>query len=254
MDVEGFLRLLVPNEHVEPFLDSKPNNLPPRCSPAYNRLLREADIPLRKAFANASVRFTHFIRIADDVHVDLAWAALCRGAAVVCHDAQETVDIVIPVVYNRDKRMFKQEITAIFIRCKLRTGRHTPTAGTDAGSIRFFGSGQLPYIAVTMDLGEGQAEIEYPPQPASTSGGIPEILSEVHPRYAIAVRGCSSHVYAAVDPEEETLYWKLLGNSMLAKHARRGIDNLDAVRRLMPLWSSGEASLDWVERGTGGQV
>ena len=75
---------------------------------------------LDKAFLNASVRFTHFIRTTDDVDVNFAWAALCRGTAIICRDVQEAVDLVIPVVFNRDNRIVKENITGTFIRCKLR--------------------------------------------------------------------------------------------------------------------------------------
>jgi hypothetical protein len=247
VDMEIFLRALIPNEHVEYFLDSKPINLPSSSSATDSRLLQELDIPLRRVFLNASIRFTHFIQTTDDVHVDTAWAALCRGAAILCHHAQEAVDLVIPVVLNRDNRIVKDEITAVFVRCKLRP-RHPPlTSDIDVDSIQFFGSGQLPYVAITMDLGEDQDEVEYPTQPTWSSSEIPDQLSEVHPRYAIAIRGCSSRVYAAVDPEEEAHYKKLFGKNVLSEHTRQGKDNLDAVRRLAPLWVSGEASLGWVE-------
>ena len=99
-------------------LDSKPINIPSSISGFNGQPLQNVDIPLRKVLLNASVRFTHFIRTTDDMKVNFAWATLYRGAAIICHDVQ--VDLVTPVVFNRDNRMVKEEITGTFVRCKLR--------------------------------------------------------------------------------------------------------------------------------------
>ena len=66
------------------------------------------------------------------------------------------------------------------------------------------------------------------------------------------IRGCSSRVYAIVDPEEEVHYKKLLGKGMISGHAWRTEENLDAVRRLVPLWAGGEASSGWLESDVDG--
>ena len=119
----------------------------------------------RKAFLNSSVRFTLSVRTIDHVDVDLAWAVLCRGAAIVCRDVQEAVDLVIQVVFNRDNRMVKEEITTIFVRCKLQSRGPPNTVDADPDSTQSFRSGQLPYITITMDLREDEDETEYPAQP-----------------------------------------------------------------------------------------
>jgi len=223
VDVEAFLRSLIPEEHVEPFLSFKPINLPSSSGSASDRVLPELDVPLCKAFSNASVRFTHFIQTTDDVHLDLAWTALCRGAATICNHAQQAVDLVIPVVLNRDNRMAKEDITAIFIKCKLQAGHSSPTLDTDVDSIRFFGPGRVPYITVTMDLGRDQGGVEYPPaRPVRSTKEPPNTLGDIHQRYSIAIRGCSNRVYAVIDPGEEALYKRLLGNDMLSDQPSAG--------------------------------
>ena len=149
--MEAFLRSPIPKEHIGHFLTSKPINLPSSSGSAGGRVLQEFDT-LSKAFSNASVRFTNFIQTTDDVHVDLAWTAICRGAAIICNHTQEAVDFVIPVALNRDNRMAKEEITAIFIKCKLQARCSSPTLDTGVDSIRFFGSRRVPCIPVTMEL------------------------------------------------------------------------------------------------------
>ena len=213
VDVEAFLRSLISKEHVENVLSSKPIDLPSSSGSA-----SDLDLPLRKAFSNASVRFTHFIQTTDDVHVDLARTALCRSAAIICKHIQEAVDLVIPVVLNRNSRMVKEEITAIFIKCKLQAGCSSPTLDIDLDSIRFFGPGRVPYIVVTMDLGKDHEEVEYSPaRPIWSTKEAPNTLDDTHPRYPIAIRGCSNRVYAVIDSGEEALYKKLLGNGMLSE-------------------------------------
>ena len=98
-----------------------------------------------------------------------------------------------------------------------------------------------------MELGENQDGVEYPAQLTWDEKEAPNALSDVHPRYAIAIRGCSNRVYAVIDPEEEELYKKLLGKGMLSERPWQEKDNIDAVCRLVPLWAEGEARMDWVE-------
>ena len=58
------------------------------------------------------------------------------------------------------------------------------------------------------------------------------------------IRGCSSRVYAIVDPEEEVHYKKLLGKDTISEHAWGTEENLDAVRRLVSLWAVGRQVWD----------
>ena len=74
--------------------------------------------------------------------------------------------------------------------------------------------------------------------------GEVDTLSEAHPRYTIMIRGCSSRVYAIVDPEEEVHYKKLLGKDMLSEHVWRTKENPDAIRQLVSLWAVGRPVWD----------
>jgi len=154
-----------------------------------------------------------FILAADDVHLGVAWAALCQGVAIICHHAQEAVDLVIPVVLNRGNRTIKEEISAVFVRCKLQNWCPPAALDTDADTVRLFEFGSLPYIAVIMDLREDKGEVEYP-VPVGSLRETPGTLSGVHPQCTIAIRGFSSYIYAPIDPAEGAPYRELLGNNM----------------------------------------
>ena len=247
VDVESFLRSLISREHVENFLNSKPGNISshPGSEDTHSQ---NSNITLREAFSSASIRFTHFIRTSDPIHISLTQAALCRGAAIMCHLTQEAVDFVVPVIMNRDNQMTKAEVTAIFVQCKLRKRRAPATLDIDADSIQFFESGQLPYIAVIMDLGGDTDEVKFREQAARQSPRNNHgTLDGVHPRYTVTIRGCSSRVYAAIDNGDEPRYQKLLGRDLYSELVRKSEANVDAVRRMVPLWAEGEASMGWVQ-------
>lgn len=96
---------------------------------------------LKDAFANAWVRFTHFVRASDDsaMSTAMAWMAATRGMAVIGWRNQAEVDVMIPIVLNKDAPISEQNVTVLLIQFKLRAQAGTVQKySIDANRIEVF--------------------------------------------------------------------------------------------------------------------
>ncbi|KAI0712742.1 hypothetical protein C8T65DRAFT_829273 [Cerioporus squamosus] len=90
-----FLKTLIGESYVEMCLASYPSQV---CKE------EDADIPLKDAFQDAFVYFTHFIRVKsfELVNREYLLLAISRGAAVICADNHSGIDLVIPVLFGTE--------------------------------------------------------------------------------------------------------------------------------------------------------
>ncbi|KAM6493391.1 hypothetical protein JOM56_011525 [Amanita muscaria] len=233
---------------------------------------------LKDAFENAVVRFTHFGKFVDDAATsrDAAHAAFFRSMAIMCHDTQESVDIIIPVLSTTGGVVCRHAITSILIQIK----RHVRPGGPrllpiDQSNVGFFPEDtlcecgrqprntelNLPYISFVLDL----AVQERPTDSATPATSTPRITPAVQPlvqgtaspehsslgkqpkhnRYAIYTRGLSP--YCSARPHKLLKYkWLLRMSNVLGDHPHQSPSHLSMVRRLKPFWARGEA-FDWIE-------
>lgn len=92
------------------------------------------------------------------------WVFFTRGAAVQCHDNQEGVDIVIPVVLDSAKPLGRYNMSAILLQVKnRRTGtkvnidaEHKSTQLFTDSDARDSSHSGRPYIAILLDIGVGR--------------------------------------------------------------------------------------------------
>lgn len=249
--VIGFMRSLVGNENY----DERIRN----CVPD-NRMGEAFD----DYFKNSVVRFTHFAQVDDDwgVTTDAAFAAFVRGLAIQCHPFQEGVNVVIPVLINKDKPVEEENITLLLISFKNRpmasnvrdVAIYAEQLGcfpeeSNAGGIR-------SYINLTMELGiqpPGPSGVNAP-TPQSTNNSPRRVRGSpsqkpVHPRYLIRIYGCSPTVYGVV--HDKDVYAHLLHSRPIFTEHPRGDPFVSAVRRLQPFFSMSPDGADhWVERDT----
>ncbi|KAF9557770.1 hypothetical protein CPC08DRAFT_710179, partial [Agrocybe pediades] len=75
------------------------------------------------AFKDSWVRFTHFVRGADDFVMtsSMAWLAMTRGMAMICSSSQEGIDVHIPVLLKKDKQISESNMSAILVRFESRS-------------------------------------------------------------------------------------------------------------------------------------
>ncbi|KAJ2918955.1 hypothetical protein MD484_g1413, partial [Candolleomyces efflorescens] len=202
---------------------------------------------LEDAFKNAWVRFTHFARGTDDsaMTTSMAWVAFVRGMAMVGWYSQDSVDLHIPVLLDKDRPISESNMTGILVQIKLRGPRSLRSkVSIDAGNLGYFpppGSPRessvpepdiqayrnRPYIALLMELGKttqgqrhssllGKGESLRPQKKhkskpsnssviASTAPTGMQDLITTHPRYSLFFYGRSHKIYRCVPDDEATL-------------------------------------------------
>ncbi|KAF8575276.1 hypothetical protein K439DRAFT_1665120 [Ramaria rubella] len=148
-----FIEELFTAEYAEEILDSRPENV-------------KSKVPLREAFKDARLRFTHFAKMADDTGTSTAamYAAFIRGMAIICMSTQRVVDVMLPVLLIDDP--LREEImTSLMIQLKRRGMEgNKATYIVDETTIQFFptasktrltgdDASNRPYITLVMDLG-----------------------------------------------------------------------------------------------------
>ena len=63
--------------------------------------------------------FNHFIKLRDRrvIKREYLWRLIVRGAAGICVDCQDGIDIIIPFLY-RDDTLQSNDVSALFIQSK----------------------------------------------------------------------------------------------------------------------------------------
>lgn len=146
VSVISFIEALFPHDDAQKILHSVPNN-------------NVADATqFRDAFKDAVVRFTHFGEMSDKAGTSAmsAYGAFLRGMAIVCRNCQRSVDIVIPVMLDRSKKLYESGITGILVKVKNRDEASSIAECQFAQEILPFyppGSRFRPWICLVMELG-----------------------------------------------------------------------------------------------------
>lgn len=135
-------------------------------------------LPLQEAFKEAYVRFTHWIKMADDLvtTTKAATAAFLRCAAIICRTNGPVVDMIIPILMW-DTVIGEWVISGILvqIKCRLRLGTVQAACQIHEEDIGFFSPleesqipdlgpkfektpsrpepSERPYIGLVMELG-----------------------------------------------------------------------------------------------------
>ncbi|KAF8992357.1 hypothetical protein BDQ17DRAFT_1332330 [Cyathus striatus] len=219
-----FLEALYTDEHINLILNHVPDN---RRSGSNSRRLREV-------FASSWIRFTHFDRTDYDDDVssfDILTAFVC-GVAIICTTRQvTTINIIIPVLLDKDKPLSESNMSAILIRTSSHdTVRRVAWYHIDEEEIGLFRDNTLerPYIRMVMDLGvrrpdpvthtkaNHQTENEraakrikiYDDHSDATPGETEHRIE--HPRYSIFAYGCKANVYRVIQPNDEPKFNSIL--------------------------------------------
>ncbi len=203
---------------------------------------------LETAFKDAYVYFTHFVRAKDGSVVTdrCALAALCRGMAFQCCPNQESIDIVISVVFKKslDEPLRPSDITFFAVQVKNKIDQSVVFVDLEklpvGEGVKVFSdsNSKIPYIVLVMELGSKKSGITCRSSPKHSSPR-PQTNEQrgKHPRYFITAHGSSENTYGVVDPEDAKLIAGLLDSEdVISEHPRDGIFG-EAVRALMPFWT-----------------
>ncbi|KAH9949216.1 hypothetical protein B0H21DRAFT_820225 [Amylocystis lapponica] len=155
----GFIQQLFPENHAELILSSPPCNV-------------DEAVPFREAFKHASVRFTHFDKVADDgcMNTQAMLGAFVRGMAFICRNGAPMIDFVVPVLLN-PKSIKERSMTAILVQVKRRDRRGQRNKNDiQAEKLALFASVDdktkvRPVITLVMELGVKEREQDVEPAP-----------------------------------------------------------------------------------------
>ncbi|PSR72343.1 hypothetical protein PHLCEN_2v11791 [Hermanssonia centrifuga] len=246
--VAAFLTALISEKYVEDVLN---------CAPDDGR------IPLKEAFKNAYIRFTHFVQNGKNnkLDTDAALAGIVRGMAVQVEHNEHEIDIMVPITLGEDK--LREEImTGILIQVKDKAAAAVVTI--DADEHHFFPADckvPRPYITIVMQLclqtvaNVRQYRLPVSPQELSSPSRVMTKQSHrtprstknsLHPCYPINIRGCSGAVYGVIDDKDA--YAKVLAShNIIENHLRNAPRNIAALQRMKPVWDRNKQCFEWIE-------
>ncbi|KAH7911645.1 hypothetical protein BJ138DRAFT_1125863 [Hygrophoropsis aurantiaca] len=241
-----------------------------------------------KAFENSVVRFTHFVKAEDEsaLSTRVMVAAFIRGMAMIICEKHAIVDILIPVLLDRRDHLNPSAMTGLLVQVNLSTRKAGIGPAIDHEQIGFFparagrGDGR-PYIALVANLNvrsalssesattatptpvQNQSDLKPEPQlvglkrKRSQARSASEPAAQLnpglgatnnHPRYSIAVFGCSDAVYNVVSAADRSLYASLLEDrGLVDDHPYQDEENLSMLRKMKPLWADSRGCYGWID-------
>ncbi|KAF8490901.1 hypothetical protein JB92DRAFT_1290866 [Gautieria morchelliformis] len=217
-----FIEELFRDNYADMILGSHPDNV-------------KSDATLRDAFKHAKIRFTHFVKMADDTATttEAMYAAFLRGMAIVCHSNHYMVDVMLPVLLW-DEKLCEEVMTSICIQIKRRVTAGTKQAyAIDDASLHLFPrpsestskstsarAESRPYITLIMGLGVQvpppslamtHMKVRKTPQLIGKASSNPESgpaskMREKTPKDDIPQRGSSSGLRPRADSTKHPRY------------------------------------------------
>lgn len=273
-----FMEELFTKDYSEVVLDSSPSGRPPTRSTS--QVIPDPPT-LRTTFKNSVVRITHFVRAGDNSSMTLPVmkAAFIRGMAFIGHPTQDYVDLMIPVLIDKNKPITDDNMTAIMWQVKRRLKSSARNAvNFDADQIYFFPKGtaeekiaEKPYIVLISELGlfkknydyvqlhakavGAKGVLEQPSRPSTRMTGLGASPAKIslgsspkkHPlKYTIFAYGCSPTIYKVIGERERQKYQKLLAiKPPFYDHPRQY--TMRAVHAFKPLWFLAKSYYDWIQ-------
>ena len=234
---------------------------------------------LRNTFKNSVVRITHFVLAGDNGVITLpaVKAAFIRGMVIIGHSTQAHVDLIIPILLDRNKPLTDDNISAIMWQVKRRHKLSTRNSVIfDARDIYFFPKShakkeETPYITIISELGLYAANHNYVPplvlvltkrgskeQPEASSdrqidtGDTPSKAQLGQHRnkdlwnFTIFAEGCSPTIYKVIDETERSIFATLLSSKPLFYDHPRP-NTMSAIHAMKPVWYVDYSFKDWIE-------
>ncbi|KAH7890628.1 hypothetical protein F5I97DRAFT_59418 [Phlebopus sp. FC_14] len=213
---------------------------------------KDESLVLENAFKHAVVRFTHFVKAADDsvVKSSAMVAGFVRGSAFIGHNTQEDVDIIIPILLEKDAAAIDESVmSAMFIQVKRRKKAGTINAyNIEEKRFGFFPKEETtelrPYVTLVVELGVNELPANI--RSHVVIGGRDKRASSrllerraPHPKYSIRAYGCTDKTWGVIPPEHCDRYEQVLGmRGLFVDHPRADEDSLKLVRNMLPYWDS----------------
>ncbi|KAF8124075.1 hypothetical protein EV363DRAFT_1586969 [Boletus edulis] len=234
----GFLKALFDRDFHHMILNSTPDNV-------------ASGYTLESAFERAVVRFTHFTKAADysAMTTRSMVAGFLRGLAVVRpQNLGAGIDIAIPILLDKGRKISEPSMSGLLIRVQL---RDQPGGVDEMGffpQVSAARQDMRPYMTLVAKVG-----VEAPRQSpdvnatkSSTRSSVPNVSGveedkqdeKDHPRYSIRAYGCT-HATWNTNVYDSSYYTHILAtDDLLANHPRQDATSLDLVHQMLPFWDS----------------
>ncbi|KAM6501280.1 hypothetical protein JOM56_004294, partial [Amanita muscaria] len=220
---------------MEKLLASRWSSMVFGSKPARCRTNTKDQLPFSEVFAKSKIYFNHFVKVHDFkvIHRAFLWRLIARGAAVLCADNQDGIDVVLPFLYL-DDRLGRDNVSAIFIQVK-NNGKFSSTPNLflfDAMNPYFLGffdmdeQKPVPIIRMVFALASSVACVK-----AERARTCPAYMA-----YDIWCAGTTAETFSVVKPGDERVYSDLLKLSRLfpdVYEADTEVDSAKSARRSM---------------------
>ena len=137
-----FLTQLFPEDVSNQVLDSLP-------------MFGQTGVPLRESFKDAAIRITHFARV-EDKHAITVYGmklAILRGAGLIYEVGDDIVDMIIPILLDRNGPITIDNLSAIMWRVRRCHSSGLPGMPDWQLFPPDLGKRNVPYISVLSDVG-----------------------------------------------------------------------------------------------------
>ena len=178
-------------------------------------------------FANSRIYVTHFIKVYDYKVLSVEFLAKCavRGVAIVCADNQRAVDVIFPIVIDKDKPITKENVTALFKQSKNDVGYSTKVFPSVFHAMDPYALGVFdkstenppPVIRMVYALATRKSGVyvakppqrKLPPRGAKQKA-IPKKKKYAYTSFDIWCAQASSSTFRAIQEDENEIYAELL--------------------------------------------
>ncbi|KIL63618.1 hypothetical protein M378DRAFT_24971 [Amanita muscaria Koide BX008] len=213
---------------MEKLLASRWSSMVFDSKPARCRTSAKDQLPFSEVFAKSKIYFNHFVKVHDFkvIHRAFLWRLIARGAAVLCADNQDGIDVVLPFLYL-DDRLGRDNVSAIFIQVK-NNGKFSSTPNLflfDAMNPYFLGffdmdeQKPVPIIRMVFALASSESCVmavedvplrTNPPRRARSKGKDRARPCPAYTAFDIWCAGTTAETFSVVKPGDEQVYSDLL--------------------------------------------
>ncbi|KAF8893733.1 hypothetical protein CPB84DRAFT_1732264 [Gymnopilus junonius] len=207
--VSEFLDALLPTENTRSVKDQKPSR--------YRR--GHGEKKLEDAFANGYIWFNHFVKVNDFLMVNrqYLWCLISRGAAVICANNHEGIDLLIPILFGN--HLEPKSVSAILIQVKNDLS-YTHNVRTllfdfmDPFKVHFLSKGDtpsFPIIRMVFALASKTATVTRPLIPTRRTTRLNS--PDKYTAYDIWVAGATHESFGVISEAGASIYTHLLERS-----------------------------------------
>lgn len=235
ISVIEFLKALFHKDHHEVILNAKPVGDP-------------EGPPLREAFKDAYLNFTHFALAADSqvIQVSQIFRTLLRGTAIQCRNNQESIDHVTAVLFGDPAVTEIRQEAASTMQGQTKN-RIDPQDDLQISPTITHPNDNLPVLSLQHELGASYSGVRYVEKNTYNLRKDSKGMNAHKRHYHIAAYGASSATYAAIPPSADGIYAALLASTHVIDDFPRASlpGSLKMMNQMIPAMQYAENGFTW---------